>query len=137
MRRKHGPWTITESVRKYSNQFIEVIEDQVIQPDGEPGTYAVVRMKPGISVLALDEGGTVYLTRQFRYATGRESIEAVSGGLDEGENARDGARRELREELGIEAKEWTELGLVDLDTSIVKLLRAPVSRPRPEILREG
>ena len=32
---------------------------------------------------------------------------------------RDAARRELREELGIEAEEWTELGVVDLDTSIV------------------
>jgi 8-oxo-dGTP pyrophosphatase MutT (NUDIX family) len=119
MTRKHGPWTICGSVEKYRNQFIEVVEDQVIEPQGEPGTYAVVRMKPGVSVLALDEDGTLYLTRQFRYAAGRESVEAVSGGRDEHEAARDAARRELREELGIEAEEWTELGVVDLDTSIV------------------
>lgn len=117
--RKHGPWTIRDSVEKYRNQFIELIEDQVIEPGGEPGTYALVRMKPGVSVLALDEGGRVYLTRQFRYALGRESVEAVSGGRDERETAHEAARRELREELGIEAAEWTELGVVDLDTSIV------------------
>lgn len=119
MARKHGPWTIKKSVRKYRNQFIEVIEDQVIQPDDEPGKYAVVRVKPGISILALDEDGTVHLTKQFRYAVGRDSIEAVCGGIGEDEIPIDAAKRELKEELGIEADEWTELGTVDLDTSII------------------
>jgi len=119
MARKYGPWTIKESIHKYQGKFIEVVEDQVIQPDGEPGTYAVVHMKPGISILALGADETLYLTTQFRYAVGRDSLEAVSGAIDEGEKPLDAARRELREELGIEAGEWTELGMVDLDTSIV------------------
>ncbi|HEV2912767.1 MAG TPA: NUDIX hydrolase [Pyrinomonadaceae bacterium] len=119
MKRKHGPWTINESVRKYRGEFIEVIEDQVTQPDGGPGTYAVVRMKPGVSILALDGDGNVHLTTQFRYAKGADSIEATSGAIDEGEEPLEAARRELQEELGIEAGQWTELGVVDLDTSIV------------------
>lgn len=119
MSRKHGPWTINETVLKYRNQFIEVKEDQVIQPDGEPGRYSTVMMKPGVSVLALDADGFVYLANQFRYAVGRESLEVVSGAIDEGEEAEAAARRELSEEAGIEAGELISLGQLDLDTSIV------------------
>jgi 8-oxo-dGTP pyrophosphatase MutT (NUDIX family) len=118
--RKHGPWTINETVRKYRNEFIEVNEDKVTQPDGKPGLYATVEMKAGVSVLALDAEGNAYLTSQFRYAVGKESIEVVSGAIDEGEEPEEAARRELREELGIEAAELISLGRMDLDTSILR-----------------
>jgi 8-oxo-dGTP pyrophosphatase MutT (NUDIX family) len=118
--RKHGPWTIKETVRKYRNEFIEVLEDQVIQPDGQPGQYATVLMKAGVSVLAIDDEGFAYLTTQFRYAVGKESLEVVSGAIDEGEEPEAAARRELREEAGIDAGELISLGQVDIDTSIVR-----------------
>ncbi|HEX8493818.1 MAG TPA: NUDIX hydrolase [Pyrinomonadaceae bacterium] len=119
MTRKHGPWTIKERVEKYSNELIEVREDQVIQPDGKPGTYATVKIKEGISVLALDADGFVHLVKEFRYALGSESIETVSGAIDEGESFEAAARRELREELGIEAKQLTSLGRFDPSTSMI------------------
>jgi len=118
MSRKHGPWTITETVEKHRDDFIEVHEDHVIRPDGEPGTYANVKLKAGVSVLPIEADGTVYLTRQFRYAKGAQSIEAVSGGID-AEDALVSARRELHEELGIEAKELISLGQMEMDTSII------------------
>lgn len=124
MERAHGPWKIKGTTEKYRDEFIAVYEDSVIQPDGEPGAYATVRMKPGVSVLPVgDDNVTIYLTRQFRYAAGAESIETVSGGIDE-EDASDAAKRELREEAGIEAAELISLGRMDMDTSIV---RSPVS----------
>jgi 8-oxo-dGTP pyrophosphatase MutT (NUDIX family) len=119
MPRKHGPWTIQQTTREFENEFIEVLEDRVVQPDGEPGRYATVRMKPGVSVLPVNEDGTVTLIRQFRYALGAESLEVVSGAVEEGEPPLESARRELREEAGIEAEEWIDLGRVDLDTSIL------------------
>jgi 8-oxo-dGTP pyrophosphatase MutT (NUDIX family) len=121
--RKHGAWTIKETTEKYRDEFIAVYEDSVIRPDGKPGTYATVQLKPGVSVLPFEPDGTIYLTRQFRYATGAESIEVVSGGIDE-EDASGAALKELREELGIEAAELISLGRMDMDTSIV---RSPVS----------
>lgn len=118
MARKHGPWTIQETSCKYEDSFINVCEDQVLRPDGQAGSYATVTMKPGVAVLPIDSDGIVYLTQQFRYALGKESIEVVSGGLEE-ELPLESAKRELQEELGIEADEWTDLGIFDLDTSIV------------------
>lgn len=119
MTRNHGPWTIQETAEKYRNSFINVTEDRVIQPDGHPGIYGTVQMKPGVAILPIDRDGNVYLARQFRYALGKESIEVVCGALEENEPPLEAAQREIKEELGIEADEWLELGSCNLDTSIV------------------
>lgn len=119
MVQKHGPWTIQETSQKYQNSFIHVREDQVLQPDGQPGMYATVKMKPTVAILPIDSNGVVYLIRQFRYALGKESLEVVCGAVEEDEPRLEAAQREVQEELGIKAEEWNELGVFDLDTSIV------------------
>jgi ADP-ribose pyrophosphatase len=96
-----------------------VRRDEVVRPDGEPGTHCVVQMKPGVSVIALDQDGFVYLTEEFHYAIGRDGIEAVSGGREPGEDPRLTAARELKEELGIRADRWTAVGMVDPFTTII------------------
>ena len=120
MASKNGPWTVRQTTEEYRDDFIQVYRDDVVRPDGDPGTYSTVTMPSGVSILALGEDGSVHLTRQFRYAVGRDSLEVASGAIDGGEEPLEAARRELREELGIEAEEWTDLGRVDLDTSIVR-----------------
>ena len=117
--KKHGPWTIKSSEQLYKDKFVEFWVDDVVKPSGEASRYATGRMLPGVSVLALDAEGFVHLTKQFRYAVGKDSIEVVSGGLDEGEEEREAALRELKEELGIEAGDLVDLGLVDAVTSQV------------------
>lgn len=115
---ENGPWKIKSRSAKYRSELIELYEDEVIKPDGEPGTYTTVRFKAGVSVLPVDEKGFAYLARDFRYAVGRETLEVVGGAIDEGETRLDAARRELKEELGIEADELIELGQVDPITSL-------------------
>jgi len=117
--KKHGPWTIKESRERFQGKMFRVFEDEVIRPDGTDGTYATIHINPGVETLALDADGFVYLVKEFRYAAGRETIECVGGGIDESEEPVEAARRELREELGIEAEEWTELGELQYATSIV------------------
>jgi 8-oxo-dGTP pyrophosphatase MutT (NUDIX family) len=117
--RRRGPWTVQDSTMKYENAFIRVQEDQVVRPDGQPGTYGTVEMKLGVAVLPLDAEEVIYLTRQFRYALGCESTEVVSGGIEEGQPPEAAAKRELEEELGIVATELTDLGTLELDTSVV------------------
>ena len=115
----HGPWQIVTRHEIYRDPWVELDRDDVIRPDGAPGTHAVVRLKPGISVLPVDDSGTVYLTEEFHYAVGRTTIEAVSGGIEEGEEPQVSARRELEEELGITADRWLDLGSCDPFTSVV------------------
>jgi ADP-ribose pyrophosphatase len=115
----HGPWKILSTREIYRDPWIEIQLDNVIRPDGQPGTHSIVRMKPGVAVLALDDAGQVHLTEEFHYGIGRDALEVVSGGIEPGEEALTTAQRELSEELGIRAAQWTDLGSVDPFTTIV------------------
>ena len=117
--RQHGPWQIVRRNRVYQDPWLAVEQDDVIRPDGNPGSYVVAHLKPGVSVIALDSEGRVYLTNEFHYGVGRNTIESASGGIDEGETPLQAARRELREELGIIADSWTDLGTTDPFTANV------------------
>ena len=120
MEKKHGPWTIKATRRKYDGEMIQLDEDDVVKPDGSRGTYTTVSMKDGVAVLAVDDEDQAYFAKEFRYALGRENVEVVGGGIEEGEGLEEAARRELREELGIEAAEFTELGSVQYATSLLR-----------------
>jgi len=117
--KQNGQWTIRSTKKVFENPFFAVFEDDVIKPDGTDGRYATVRFTSGAAVLPIDDEDNVYLTRQFRYAIGRHDLEVVAGSI-EGEGALDGAKRELKEELGIEAEEWTDLGSIYSITSITQ-----------------
>jgi ADP-ribose pyrophosphatase len=119
---QHGPWRIHARREVYRDPWLTLTVDEVTRPDGSPGTFCVAEILHGVSVLALDADFSVHLTEEFRYAIGRDSLEVVSGGRDPGEEALAAAQRELREELGIEAGVWTDLGSVDPFTS---MLRSP------------
>lgn len=131
-RRAHGPWVIEERSTRYTSPFLDLQEDRVTKPDGTPGTYATVDLKAGVAVLPVSDKGDVHLTRQFRYAIGRDSVEVASGAMEEDEEPLLAAQRELREELGLTAERWTELGMFDMDTSIV---RCPIRLFVAETLR--
>jgi ADP-ribose pyrophosphatase len=117
--RRHGPWQIVARREVYRDPWIELTCDDVIRPDGAPGTHSIVRLKSGVSVLALDENDTVYLTEEFHYAVGRTLLEVVSGGIEAGEAPSAAARRELEEELGISAGELVDLGACDPLSSVI------------------
>jgi len=116
---KKGPWIFINSKDIYSNPWIKVREDSVIRPDGEDGIFGVVIMKSGVSVLPIDDQGNVFLTKEYHYAVERETLEAISGGIDTNESKLEAAKRELKEEAGIEAKKWIDMGVVDPFTTVV------------------
>lgn len=119
MEKKIGRWTVKSSEQLYRDDFVEFRVDDAVGPDGKPGKRAVAKLLPGVAVLALDDEGFAHLVRPFRYAIERESVEVVNGAIDEGEEPIDAARRELKEELGIEAGEMLDLGPLDAITSQV------------------
>lgn len=119
MEKKNGNWTIKSTTKIYENDYFEVYEDKVIQPDGKDGRYATAHFVPGVCILPIDDEGFVYLTEQFRYVVGKNTLEAVAGAVED-ETPRAAAERELKEELGITAEEITELGTIQLDNSIIK-----------------
>ena len=69
-------------------------------------------------MLVLDESDRVLLVGQHRYALDDWSWEIPEGGVPAGETALEGARRELLEETGVEAREWRELARLHLSNSV-------------------
>ncbi len=119
MEKKNGNWTIKKTEKKFDNEFFKVFEDKVIRPNGEDGSYATIQFVAGVSVLPIDDEDFVYLTKQFRYVAGRKTLEVVAGGIED-ETPLAAAKREIKEELGITAKEFAEIGTIQLDNSIIK-----------------
>ncbi len=115
-----GPFRRTSSEVVYRNPWIHVREDRVVRPGGSPGLFGVVEMRPGVTVLALGEGGEVHLAREYKYAIEAYSMELISGAMDDGEAPLETGRRELREEAGLEATDWTDLGTVDPFTTVIR-----------------
>jgi 8-oxo-dGTP pyrophosphatase MutT (NUDIX family) len=106
-----SPWKTVGSRVVYENPWISVREDQVVRPDGEPGIYGVVTPASfATGVIALSEADEVVLVGQFRYPLGAYSWEIVEGGATPEEGALAGAQRELREEAGLVAERWRQLG---------------------------
>lgn len=114
-----GPWTRRTRRIAYENPWLTIWHDDVIRPDGQPGIYGVVHFANlAVGVLAIDHDDRVLLVGQHRYTLDAWSWEIPEGGVPAGETALEGARRELREETGVEAATWRELCRSHLSNSV-------------------
>jgi 8-oxo-dGTP pyrophosphatase MutT (NUDIX family) len=117
--RRVGPYDVLFSRPVYENPWIKVREDRTLGPTRQEVTFGVVSMKPGVTVLPLDEGGEVHLVREFKYGIGEETLEAVSGAIESGETPERAGLRELGEEVGLIASEWIDMGVLNPFTTVI------------------
>lgn len=109
-----SPWKTKSSRVVYQNPWVRVREDEVIRPDGDPGIYGVIEIRPSVGVVAMNERDEIALVGQWRYSVDRYSWEIPRGGSDPEETDLLGvAQRELEEEAGVVAEQWECLGTVD------------------------
>lgn len=102
--------TTVSSREIYKGVIVTVHLDQVRLPDGRLTRREVVEHPGGVAVLPLDGDNCVTLVRQFRYPFGGTLLELPAGKLEKGEEPRTCGLRELEEEVGMTADEFTYLG---------------------------
>lgn len=118
--RTGNPWKTVSTSRIYQNPWFDVREDQVIRPDGEPGTYSVVSAaRTATGILPLWPDGSLTLVGQYRYAIREYSWEISEGGGTLGDDPESIARRELLEETGIQAESWEYMGRIHTSNCFV------------------
>lgn len=106
-------WKRTGRALLHKGPFLSLCRDSVIRPDGSGGTYEHVVTKDSVRVAALDKENEVLLVEDDFYLQGRRILHLPGGGVEEQQDARKAAERELEEETGKIAGELHHLGSVD------------------------
>ena len=147
-------FSVTSSQRVFDGAVTAVRIDDVVMPDGNTAKREVVEHDNAVAIVALDSAGgagadalatadpdpSVILIEQYRHPLGRRLWELPAGLMDvDGEGAQQSAARELVEETGYDAANWSVL--VDVAPSpgfseeIVRIFLATeltqVGRPNP------
>lgn len=108
------PWTI-ERTETGPNLLVAQARFQLATNPrtGETLRRTVLDVPEWVNVVALTPERRVVIVRQYRFGTGRVTLEIPGGVIDLGEEPEAAARRELVEETGYTAARWTSLGPVE------------------------
>jgi len=98
----------------FQGKLFRVLHDKLIEPGGKHSERDVIRHHGSVVILAIDSAKSkkdpwIVIERQYRHAALRSLWELPAGKLELGEDALEGARRELEEETGYQARKWKPL----------------------------
>lgn len=119
MNELHNPWKVLAEKKVYENPWIKLTEYDVLNPSGGKGIYGKVHFKSiAVGALPLDEDLNTYLVGQYRFTVDQYSWELPEGGGAFGVDPIASAKRELLEETGLVATEWTKVVEMHLSNSV-------------------
>lgn len=105
-----NPWQRQQSELVFDNPWITLRKDDVINPGGGLSHYGKIHFKNiAIGIIPIDEDNNTWLVGQYRYVPDCYSWEIPMGGGPLDIDPRESAKRELKEETGLTATDWSEL----------------------------
>lgn len=96
----------------YQGRILSLRNDEVELPDGKKAFREVIEHSGGVAIAALTEKNELLFVSQYRYPYESELLELPAGKLERGEDPEACGKRELLEETGAIAGEFTYLGKV-------------------------
>lgn len=99
-----------DSREVFDGKLLHVFIDEVRLPDGSTSTREWIRHPGASAVLPVFENGEVMMVKQFRYPVSQIFYEVPAGKVDPNETPDSTAVRELKEEAGLECRQFKYIG---------------------------
>ena len=113
-------WEKNSSKYLLENKIFKMREDLVTSPKlGSDHNVWVMEVPTWVNIIPLTSEGKVILVDQYRFGMEKSSLEIPGGMADYGEDPKEAAIRELKEETGYEGKEVIEIGRVESNPAIM------------------
>jgi ADP-ribose pyrophosphatase len=113
-------WKINSKKTVFKAELFDVKEVNLKSAVGKIKIHHEIDRAPVVSVFPLTDSYEIYLISQYRYMLEKTVLEAVSGYMNKGETTIAAARRELKEETGIEALQFEEIARIQIGASVFK-----------------
>lgn len=114
--RKESPYRLKSHSEVFERDNKSFVVDH-LDLRGNDIEYSYLKKKGGVCIVALNNQNEAVMVGQWRYPLNKYSWEFPAGGQESGEEIYDTAVRELKEEAGIVADEWTHLGSMNPNAS--------------------
>ena len=98
--------------RVFEGRALTIDVAEIEMPNGRRSTREIVRHRGAAVILGQRPDGKFVLVRQYRRSIEETLLEVVAGGLEEGELAEEGARREMEEESGYRVEALEKIGVI-------------------------
>jgi ADP-ribose pyrophosphatase len=100
----------------HQGQIINMYCDTMLLPDGRTAEWDFIGHKGAAAIVPVDNDGKIIMVRQYRNAIEKYTLEIPAGGLNQGEDMKTCAARELEEETGFRSEKIEHL--IDIYTTV-------------------
>jgi ADP-ribose pyrophosphatase len=101
---------VLQSKMVYHGRAFDVRQDHVLLPDENTTYLDIIEHRGAVTLVPVDQEGTVWFIRQYRHAARQSLLELPAGVMEVNETPLETAQREIQEEIGMAAGKLEELG---------------------------
>lgn len=137
----HLKETLVKSEDLFRGAFLDLKRDEISLPNGKTAYREYLTHPGAVAIFAVLDDGRILMERQYRYPVSHSVIEIPAGKLEAGEDPLLCAQRELKEETGYHATDWSFLGrihpVISYSTEFIDIYLAKGLTPGERSLDEG